>query len=1190
MSNIRVQNVNGAKPQHIRDDNSASIIANNIASRVSVSNRETVTALAQIQQSGFAGLMSNIDSKNIKLVDLILGRVASLLDEEFAKLNQQDLAKLKADLVSQAANISATQMTKADKAELQASLTAYFDKKINMKQLELQLADLNVTVHGLQKQLNTVSGTTSVSSPSTSYAGTISAVNSAMKSFSAQFAMVPMQLDAVLKNQQLILNSVSGMYSSINKIYAIVDAIDTKQTWEMLKPFVEPLYKKMYNYLFGLFGAKPPFEQSDKDDKTIVAQIGDRIDFAAKQVVYAINTQFEFLANKKFYKYVPYSTVNLREPTQLESTWALIKSWFSSKNYKDVLEEIMFDPTSTYLQIHKKEEKEREKLNKLLEKHFDNASGPEAFFSNTTEQIAAKKKEQAVAEAAKKTQSFQERVESWLHGVDKILGVFKKDIVDDGKKERSVWDTIKNFFKGIANIVDWAANGADSPTAPNMWKHFGIGGLPEIVDKVNKILNGEFKFEGNNFLSGLGSILNGENFNEMLSLLKDKQSLGMLQNIAASAASVFNSDAMKLFASVYAANQDKNNTNKNESLLDKATGWLKTNFFDKLVILRDKLIPLFGSEAGQYDVTKTLINNFIDLSKKLPELFGIVNSVNSLWTKITKTSIYNQFVEQSTTDGTVPTNERTTSVNESDIVVKITDWISKINTVVDTLNNTGIVNKVKTLIDQLGKIEFDKFGSLLMSTDKLFNMLNKSGLMDMFSSNGVAAENTSTIEQSKSKIEKNTKEIISYISAADQILKAVNESSLVESINTLAKRFGEDDVASSIAKAVSPISTVFGIYSNLKAAFFGSIQTSPNKPLDGNYIVKAVKEAAKILDAVVENNIAQKIANIAKSVDSANIAGILGSADDSDSLFGKLMYTITSAGKLKKAISEQFGNSEKKEKNNYNLVSFSKDLSNAMLIIEKIDYVVNFINKNNTLDKAAAEIGKIDTIFNTISRVINSISQLFGGQGQNKSNESLSKTLDSATNLVYGVDNILNTMQSFKLSTGFVKAIKYAEKTFDHVFEKASKLIDDKIDNLVLNLIAVVNSLVFKVNEAIPLIKIGTITENDYVDAVKSFKSSSAPVFDLTIPQQTLVVEQVPEVNSTEDLKIDEDNINEETQLQVAKIIQMLGNIESKLPAISRDNDKINMMNTSLNIIKNNIDVLLVQSSREESLAMKINN
>ena len=87
-----------------------------------------------------------------------------------------------------------------------------------------------------------------------------------------------------------------------------------------------------------------------------------------------------------------------------------------------------------------------------------------------------------------------------------------------------------------------------------MWKHFGLGGLPEIVEKVKQILNGEVNFEGNNFLSGLGSILNGENFKEMLSLLKDKESLGILQNIATSAANVFNSDAMKIFAAIYAAN------------------------------------------------------------------------------------------------------------------------------------------------------------------------------------------------------------------------------------------------------------------------------------------------------------------------------------------------------------------------------------------------------------------------------------------------------------------------------------------------------------------------------------------------------------------------------------------------------------------------------------------------------------
>lgn len=1185
MSNIRVQNVNGAKPQHIRDDNSASIIANNIASRVSVSNRETVTALAQIQQSGFAGLMSNIDSKNIKLVDLILGRVASLLDEEFAQLNQQDLAKLKADLVSQVANISATQMTKADKAELQASLTTYFDKKINMKQLELQLADLNVTVHGLQKQLNTVSGTTTVSSPSTSYAGTINAVNSAMKSFSAQFAMVPMQLDAVLKNQQLILNSVSGMYSSINKIYAIVDAIDTKQTWEMLKPFVEPLYKKMYNYLFGLFGAKPPFEQSDEDDKTIIAQIGDRIDFAAKQVVYAINTQFEFLANKKFYKYVPYSTVNLREPTQLESTWALIKSWFSSKNYKDVLEEIMFDPTSTYLQIHKKEEKEREKLNKLLEKHFDGASGPEAFFSNTTEQIAAKKKEQAVAEAAKRTQSFQERVESWLHGVDKILGVFKKDVVDDGKKERSVWDTIKNFFKGIANIVDWAANGADSPTAPNMWKHFGLSGLPEIVDKVNKILNGEFKFEGNNFLSGLGSILNGENFKLMLDLLKDKQSLSMMQNIAASAASVFNSDAMKLFASVYAANQDKNGTKENESWLDKATVWLKIKFFDKLVILRDKLKPLFGSETGQYDVTKALISNFIDLGKKLPELFGVVQSVDDLWNKITETSIYKKFNES--------TEESKNTAKEFNLD-KITVWVDKISNVVGKLSSTGVVDKVKTLISKLEEIEFSKLESLLKSTDSLFNILKDTNLMSMFSS----SENASEDGKPKPTIEEKTNEIISYILAADKILKTVNESSLVASLNTLVKSFGEDDVASNIAKAVSPINTVFELYKNLKAIFKSEYSTQ--QKFDSNKIVEHVKDAAKILDAVVKENIIDKIVNVAKSVESANIAGVLGSTDDPDSLFGKLNNMIVGAANLNNVIKEKFGASEGGNASKYSLDDFSKDLNHAMLIIQKIDGIVSFIGENNTIDKAAEQIGKLNNVFKTISSTISTFGGLFGKSSGN-SGEPLSKTLDSATTTIVAFDNLLSTVDSFdwnKLMTNLAKIVNTAIiapinnvfKTINKVSDKIVSIINKLVDtfqNLLIKLAKIQNKTIILINK-LPGVDIKWRAEEnlDFSDYKIENKIQLAEIPEVRI-------EAPQELSQSSSEQIDTDTIKEMSRQGAADsklVVDTINMLRKEISKLSESNTgSFSDVNGNLAKIDSALQMLVVAQTNRPSPAFNTN-
>jgi len=207
--------------------------------------------------------------------------------------------------------------------------------------------------------------------------------------------------------------------------------------------------------------------------------------------------------------------------------------------------------------------------------------------------------------------------------------------------------------------------------------------------------------------------------------------------------------------------------------------------------------------------------------------------------------------------------------------------------------------------------------------------------MDMFSSSENTAKDGKpepTIEAKTKAIEEKTKEIISYISAADTILKAVNESSLVKSINTITKSFGEDDVASSIDKAVSPISAVLEIYPKLKAAFFNST-SSDSSELDGNKIAKDVKEVAKILDAVVENNIAQKIANIAKSIDAANIAGILGKPDDPDSLFGKLSNMITGAASLKKVISEQFGSDKKGEKSNYNLDSFSKDLNYAMLII-----------------------------------------------------------------------------------------------------------------------------------------------------------------------------------------------------------------------------------------------------------------
>lgn len=51
--------------------------------QVSASNREVVSAMSMLQETGRTSMMNSLDMKNVKLVDLILGRIATLLDEEF---------------------------------------------------------------------------------------------------------------------------------------------------------------------------------------------------------------------------------------------------------------------------------------------------------------------------------------------------------------------------------------------------------------------------------------------------------------------------------------------------------------------------------------------------------------------------------------------------------------------------------------------------------------------------------------------------------------------------------------------------------------------------------------------------------------------------------------------------------------------------------------------------------------------------------------------------------------------------------------------------------------------------------------------------------------------------------------------------------------------------------------------------
>jgi len=110
--------------------------------------------------------------------------------------------------------------------------------------------------------------------------------------------------------------------------------------------------------------------------------------------------------------------------------------------------------------------------------------------------------------------------------------------------------------------------------------------------------------------------------------------------------------------------------------------------------------------------------------------------------------------------------------------------------------------------------------------------------MDMFSSNEAAAENTSENGKPKPTIEEKTEEIIKYITAADKILKAVNESSLVASLHTFTDSIGKDSIADSIDKAVKPMINILSIYSELKKNFNGEGAGE----FDANKVIKNIKD------------------------------------------------------------------------------------------------------------------------------------------------------------------------------------------------------------------------------------------------------------------------------------------------------------------------------------------------------------
>lgn len=564
-------------------------------------------------------------------------------------------------------------------------------------------------------------------------------------------------------------------------------------------------------------------------------------------------------------------------------------------------------------------------------------------------------------------------------------------------------------------------------------------------------------------------------FLQLIGLLRDKDSLTILQNIAESVNKIINSEAVKTIANMYAISKQAGSSSENSSTDIASVLQQVEKYVAMAVKIRDALTPLFGNKKGQYSATSAIIDNFIDLSKRLDSLLGIVVSADSLWQKVTETSIYKAFSKDKK-DESAEKKE-----GSGFDLQKITDWVDGISEIVGKLHKSKVVDKIKDLIDSLGKLELGKLVGLVESADEVFKKLQSSSLMNLFS----GSDKPKDPNAPKMSVEEQTSKVLEYIEAANKILKAVNGSNIVESLHKFISSIGNEDFAKSIRSAVDPIMTMFNLYLDIKGKLDGGgkeVSTSGDGKFDSDKIVEYIKGGAKILDVVVKKGIASKLANVAKSITSSHIAEALGDPSSPDSLFSKLKTMVVGIASLKNVIKENFGSSEESssEGSALNIDEVMKYVDFAMPVIQKVNTIIDFISKNDTIGKAAAEIDKLNGAFSAIATAVKSFRSLFGGSSGSSgsgSGEPLSKTLDSATTTIVAFDNLLSTIDSFdwhKLMANLAKIVNNVIITPVNKLFKTINEVSDKIVSIINKLVDTFQSLLIKIariqNKTIELI------------------------------------------------------------------------------------------------------------------------
>ena len=1122
MASIKVQNINGAKPQHVRDDTSARTIASSIIQQVSTSNREVVNAMSQIQQSGLNSMMNSLDMKNVKTVDLILGRMASLLEEQFTQMKLSDISQLKTEILQQMSNLAINQLSKADKAELMNGIASYFDKKINMKQLEMQLADLNMTVNAVKQSLNSGQAQQTSGSTSSNYQTTLLAVDSAINKLNLSFSSISSTLSSIIRNQQLVIDNMNNMFNTLSQIYAMVDKIDTKQTWDMIQPYVQPIFKSIAKNVFGFIGLDKLSKSFEEDLKILdttsdFAKVHKHIDTAAMQTVDIINN-FASQVLGDSYKKIDYkpNAPQLRQLTKLESLLVMVKGFFTDKSHEELTKEYLLgDEDNPYYKqnlaiyntVKKLEKSNRDIDNKLLEaQHLDMLKTKQS----QREQVISERQIESTKKNTAKMSKNVEKTNSMLSGfIDKSKSMFNsvtgffsdmfsampedksKDNQPGQKKERSILDNIVNFFKALANLFDWVANGSNAKV--NMWEHFGIGGLPRIISTIDTLLHGsdkdrkavEDKIGGaiNGLLGQLTAFFNNKNVASMIQVLNvvmTKENLAVIDNIMKSADRVMNSKMMNVIADKFSESSKNDNETDNKGFLGKLSSAVNISKLPTMISsFFESLKPFFGNEKGQFDTTEPMINNIVKVLDTFP-IEKVINIADALNKNI---DIINEFVDNIgilknkliATFGEgkeEPLDEKFNKINKIldeatpileksiDIAYIVSDFLDSLKT--DKKGNFIIFKKLNKFTKQFND-NYDSISSVVQSGISLYNQFVAAGIIKKD-------------EKEKSESSFSLKNLLDHIDNIIDVLDKIEEKQLFTKIQPLFDFINKN--VENIQKTEIAATSIFNIYKKYKDTF-GEAQQDGNKNFADEAVSK-INDFNKIIDALISTKLIEKLNTLSDSLFKED--GVLNKLTEVDK-DGKNIFLdkIDKLFELKDDIKKRFGLDENKEgSSGFNADEIIKSIDNVSTIVDKISQVLDIIENKKILDRLSALISKIMGIVAPFTMMAG----MFGGKNSDKSSEgfsitSLTKLVDSITVALLALNKTMQTFDKssgpmFKMLKQIIDTIEYAKATtvdlVNVIVDKINDVINTVVKVINVAIIRTINNLIGVANKAIRFI------------------------------------------------------------------------------------------------------------------------